>query len=136
MSFLFILSKEIDIIDFAREKSDRYSILNEIVNNEIIFLAENQLYLLNIDKSKLENTIVDLLKDRNLNIYNLDYKNRFQDDEIFTELKFNNKTYSLCNSGFDNQISFLINIFNYIENVSNEVYMLKAKNHKIFKTLK
>ena len=134
MSFLFVLSKEMEIIDFAREKSDRYNILSKIVNDGMISLAENKLCLLNIDKNTLESSITNLLKSRSPN--SIDYKDRFQKDEIFNKLNFKNNTYILCNSGFDNQISFLINIFNYIENTSNDVYVLKVENHKAFRNFK
>ena len=122
MSFLFVLSEEMDIIDFAREKSDRYNILSKIV------------CLLNIDKNTLESSITNLLKSRSPN--SIDYKDRFQKKEIFNKLNFKNNIYVLCNSGFDNQISFLINIFNYIENTSNDVYVLKVENHKAFRNFK
>ena len=134
MSFLFVLSEEMDIIDFAREKSDRYNILSKIVNDGMISLAENKLCLLNIDKNTLESSITNLLKSRSPN--SIDYKDRFQKNEIFNKLNFKNNIYVLCNSGFDNQISFLINIFNYIENTSNDVYVLKVKNHKAFRNFK
>ena len=134
MSFLFVLSKEMEIIDFAREKSDRYNILSKIVNDGMISLTENKLCLLNIDKNILESSITNLLKSRSPN--SIDYKDRFQKDEIFNKLNFKNNTYILCNSGFDNQISFLINIFNYIENTSNDVYVLKVENHKAFRNFK
>lgn len=135
MSFLYILSKEMDVIDFAREKSDRYNILNEIVNEDIISIIENHLYPLNIDKHNLEYVIINLLKNRELDAYYIDYKNRFQEDDIFSKIIFNNKTYTLCNSGFDNKILFLINIFNYIKDISENIYILKVKNHKIFKDI-
>ena len=134
MSFLFVLSEEMDIIDFAREKSDRYNILSKIVNDGMISLAENKLCLLNIDKNTLESYITNLLKSRSPN--SIDYKDRFQKKEIFNKLNFKNNIYVLCNSGFDNQISFLINIFNYIENTSNDVYVLKVENHKAFRNFK
>ena len=134
MSFLFVLSEEMDIIDFAREKSDRYNILSKIVNDGMISLAENKLCLLNIDKNTLERSITNLLKSRSPN--SIDYKDRFQKKEIFNKLNFKNNIYVLCNSGFDNQISFLINIFNYIENTSNDVYVLKVENHKAFRNFK
>ena len=134
MSFLFVLSEEMEIIDFAREKSDRYNILSKIVNDGMISLAENKLCLLNIDKNTLESSITNLLKSRSPN--SIDYKDRFQKNEIFNKLNFKNNTYILCNSGFDNQISFLINIFNYIENTSNDVYVLKVENHKAFRNFK
>ena len=134
MSFLFVLSEEMDIIDFAREKSDRYNILSKIVNDGMISLAENKLCLLNIDKNTLESSITNLLKCRSPN--SIDYKDRFQKKEIFNKLNFKNNIYVLCNSGFDNQISFLINIFNYIENTSNDVYVLKVENHKAFRNFK
>ena len=134
MSFLFVLSEEMDIIDFAREKSDRYNILSKIVNDGMISLAENKLCLLNIDKNTLESSITNLLKSRCPN--SIDYKDRFQKKEIFNKLNFKNNIYVLCNSGFDNQISFLINIFNYIENTSNDVYVLKVENHKAFRNFK
>ena len=75
MSFLFVLSEEMDIIDFAREKSDRYNILSKIVNDGMISLAENKLCLLNIDKNTLESSITNLLKSRSPN--SIDYKDRF-----------------------------------------------------------
>lgn len=134
MSFLFVLSEEMEIIDFAREKSDRYNILSKIVNDGMISLVENKLCLLNIDKNTLESSITNLLKSRSPN--SIDYKDRFQKNEIFNKLNFKNNTYILCNSGFDNQISFLINIFNYIENTSNDVYVLKVENHKAFRNFK
>ena len=134
MSFLFVLSEEMDIIDFAREKSDRYNILSKIVNGGMISLAENKLCSLNIDKNTLESSITNLLKSRSPN--SIDYKDRFQKKEIFNKLNFKNNIYVLCNSGFDNQISFLINIFNYIENTSNDVYVLKVENHKAFRNFK
>ena len=134
MSFLFVLSEEMGIIDFAREKSDRYNILSKIVNDGMISLAENKLCLLNIDKNTLESSITNLLKSRSPN--SIDYKDRFQKKEIFNKLNFKNNIYVLCNSGFDNQISFLINIFNYIENTSNDVYVLKVENHKAFRNFK
>ena len=134
MSFLFVLSEEMDIIDFAREKSDRYNILSKIVNDGMISLAENKLCLLNIDKNTLESSITNLLKSRSPN--SIDYKDRFQKKEIFNKLNIKNNIYVLCNSGFDNQISFLINIFNYIENTSNDVYVLKVENHKAFRNFK
>ena len=134
MSFLFVLSEEMDIIDFAREKSDRYNILSKIVNDGMISLAENKLCLLNIDKNTLESSITNLLKSRSPN--SIDYKDRFQKKEIFNKLNFKNNIYVLCNSGFDNQIPFLINIFNYIENTSNDVYVLKVENHKAFRNFK
>ena len=134
MGFLFVLSEEMDIIDFAREKSDRYNILSKIVNDGMISLAENKLCLLNIDKNTLESSITNLLKSRSPN--SIDYKDRFQKKEIFNKLNFKNNIYVLCNSGFDNQISFLINIFNYIENTSNDVYVLKVENHKAFRNFK
>ena len=134
MSFLFVLSEEMDIIDFAREKSDRYNILSKIVNDGMISVAENKLCLLKIDKNTLESSITNLLKSRSPN--SIDYKDRFQKKEIFNKLNFKNNIYVLCNSGFDNQISFLINIFNYIENTSNDVYVLKVENHKAFRNFK
>ena len=134
MSFLFVLSEEMEIIDFAREKSDRYNILSKIVNDGMISLVENKPCLLNIDKNTLESSITNLLKSRSPN--SIDYKDRFQKNEIFNKLNFKNNTYILCNSGFDNQISFLINIFNYIENTSNDVYVLKVENHKAFRNFK
>ena len=131
--FKNIVIKGFDV-DNAREKSDRYNILSKIVNDGMISLAENKLCLLNIDKNTLESSIINLLKSRSPN--SIDYKDRFQKKEIFNKLNFKNNIYVLCNSGFDNQISFLINIFNYIENTSNDVYVLKVENHKAFRNFK
>ena len=121
-------------IETSQVSIKKEEIRMKIVNDGMISLAENKLCLLNIDKNTLESSITNLLKSRSPN--SIDYKDRFQKKEIFNKLNFKNNIYVLCNSGFDNQISFLINIFNYIENTSNDVYVLKVENHKAFRNFK
>lgn len=132
MSFLYILSDDFEIIDFAKSNSNRFNVLNQITDNSLLGIQENQLISLKLDSKIIEYRIKQLLKSRIDKIDIPTFSGRFYDDDIFVKVRFNESTYELCNSGFDNQIIFLINIFNAIKNNQNIKFLL-LDNHKDFK---
>ncbi|MDO4230218.1 MAG: hypothetical protein Q4C98_10415 [Capnocytophaga sp.] len=134
MSFVYIVSKDLNVIEIARKESDRYKLFLDIVDTSMSNLnLENHFFLININTEKLKTKIDDLLKLR-VEENAIDYKDRFEETDVFCEFIYNNTKYLLCNSGFDNQIIFLINILNYTKNNQN-IYCIIVKNNEIFRRL-
>ena len=130
MKFVYVLDSNKRLIDLCRIKSDRYAKLKELIYFEE---SEGLILAVDLDFAKIENLINDLLSERNLNALDIpEYGNRFLESEIFEVRKFKGVDLKLCNSGFDNTIIFLINIYNNILNNGVRHYLLFINNHKEF----
>jgi len=130
MCFVYLLTDKLAVIDFARLNSDRYHRLNTILNNGLLNIIEDKLMCFEIDKEKLKDSIEFLLSNRQMNDFP-EYEGRFSKEDLFIETQFENRTYSLCNSGVENSVIFLINLYNWIK-INNKVACLLVLNHQRF----
>ena len=61
-----------------------------------------------------------------------DYEGRFLESDIFEIKIFENTELKLCNSGFDNKLIFLINIYNSVLKDESPYYIMFTNNHREF----
>jgi hypothetical protein len=80
------------------------------------------------DIYKIENLINTLLYERSLKPLDIpDYEGRFSEDEIFEFRIFKEINLKLCNTGFDNKIIFLINIYESILKDESPYFLMFTK---------
>lgn len=114
------------LVEVTRLQSDRYTKFLEVVSTDVRELNESQIVFL--DKEVLKNKIIELLEERKSLPSDIpEYEGRFNEDEIFEYKRFNNQELKLCNTGRDNTIIFLINLFNI---QGDHVYLMFAENFK------
>lgn len=129
MKFIYIINKENRLIDLCKIGSDRYEILVMLIS----FKIQENLIPIKFDISKVERLINLLLNERNSKPLEIpDFNGRFSESEIFNIKKFNGEELKLCNSGFDNKIIFLINIYESLLKNEKPYYILFTNNHKEF----
>lgn len=94
------------LIEVLKPNSLKAQLLLECSNENVI---QNQT-ILNIDKGKLRNKIVELISLRKSNPP-IDFGNRFEYEQCYQRKKFEGLEYELETSGSDNLIIFAINIY-------------------------
>ena len=97
-------------------------------------------YLITLNIKTVKELIDNLLLERNskpLDWNETDYNDKFyQEIQLFVEYEYNNKKYIFCKTGFDNQIIFLINIYNSLLKDEKPYYVLFTDNHGEFEDWK
>ena len=103
--------------------------------NDKDFGEINQLELYRVFSNNLFNKVQAALKEAlevNASLPN-DYPNwkgRFREEEVFIKKEIFGKTYNLCNSGRENCILFLSNIFDSLnKDQHSELYEIMGDNH-------
>lgn len=129
MRFIYIINKDNRLIDLCKIGSDRYEILVKLIS----FKVQENLLPIEFKISKVERVINLLLNERNSKPLEIpDYKGRFLESEIFNIKKFKGEELKLCNTGFDNKIIFLINIYDSLLKNEKPYYILFTNNNKEF----
>lgn len=129
IKFIYILNNKKELIDLCKIDSERYEVLKKVIPFEI----QEELLPIEFNIYKIEKLIDSLLIERNLKPLDVpDYKGRFLESEIFEIKKYKNEELKLCNSGFDNKIIFLLNLYNSVLNCGNPHHMFFLKNHSDF----
>jgi len=138
MKFVYVVSAKLRVIDLALIDSERSSILEKLVGVNIKNIIERGARVVNvdIDKSQVQK-LLDSLLDVRMQYSDIpDYKGRFTDEEIFIEMFYGENVLKLSRSGFDNNIIFLLNIFNSFSSSERLDYpslLVFVKNHKEFR---
>lgn len=129
MRFTYIINNQKHLIDWCKIPSERFNILKDIT----FFDVKDGLYPIEFNISKVEDLIDLLLIERHSKPLDIpDYEGRFSENEIFEMKNFKGIELKLCNTGFDNKIIFLINIYNSILKNEKPYYLLFTKNHREF----
>ncbi|MBF7089955.1 hypothetical protein IUY40_00120 [Flavobacterium sp. ALJ2] len=127
MKFFYILNKNNKLIEFGKISSERFILLESIIG-KISYNSSLQLTSFFIEINKVEKEINNLLRERNLNLIDTpDYEGRFLENEIFEIKQFKDEKLKLCNTGFDNKIIFLINIYNNLLENENHFFFIIHK---------
>lgn len=123
MRFIYIYNNK-KWVEIAKIGDPRYKLLREIVNFEPIL---HQTISVRISLGKVEKRIEEMLPFRlqDIPIY-LDEK------YIFSNLVYKDKSYKLCNTGYDSFLIFLINIYNAGVENTDEFIVYSSNNHKEF----
>jgi hypothetical protein len=125
MRYIYIYNSQ--WVEVAKIGAVRYNLLSGIVDFTPVL---HQNIFVKIPLEKLEIKIEEMLPFRLQDTP--EYENRFKKEDIFQRLIYKGKTYKLCNSGFDNSIIFLINIYNAgIKNTDNFI-IYTSNNHREF----
>jgi len=138
MKFVYVVSAKLRVIDLALIDSERSSILEKLVGVNIKNIIERGARVVNVDIDKSEvQKLLDSLLDVRMQYSDIpDYKGRFTDEEIFIEMFYGENVLKLSRSGFDNNIIFLLNIFNSFSSSERLDYpslLVFVKNHKEFR---
>jgi len=134
MKFFYILNKGNKLIDFGKILSERGVILTSLTGLNLNLNQTDKNFLpIKFDIKTLKNLIDILLKERNSNPLDIpDYKGRFLENEIFEFKNYNNSVLKLCNTGFDNKLIFLINIYDSLLKNEHPYYILFTNNQREF----
>ncbi|TDO72751.1 hypothetical protein EV143_10756 [Flavobacterium chryseum] len=131
MRFFYIINKDGNLVEFGKISSERFNLLESISHTIAIttFLEPIQCEL---DVIKVEKKIIDLLKKRKSIHLDIDYIRNFSEDDVFEIKLFKNEKLKLCNSGFDNHIIFLINIYDSLLKFQGPYNLLFSNNNMKF----
>lgn len=130
MKFFYILNMENKSIEFGKITSERYEILKKISSS---FDDQKDCQLINLSVNEIENILEELIEERQLRPSDHPEHNKFhQEINLFITKTYKMKDLLLCQTGFDNKIIFLINIFNNLLKNENPYYLLFTKNHRDF----
>ena len=110
MRFFSIMNKDGNLVEFGKMSSERFNLL-ESISQTIAITPFLEPIKCELDVTKVEKKIIDLLKKRKSIHLDIDYIGNFPKDDVFEIKIFKNEKLKLCNSGFDNHIIFLINIY-------------------------
>jgi hypothetical protein len=131
MRFFYIINKDSNLVDFGKISSERFNLL-ESISQTIPVTPFLELTQCELDVSKVERKIIDLLKKRKSIHLDVDYMGNFSEDDVFEIKLFKNEKLKLCNSGFDNPIIFLINIFDSLLKLQGPYNLLFSNNNMEF----
>jgi hypothetical protein len=131
MRFFYIINKDSNLVDFGKISSERFNLL-ESISQTIPVTPFLELTQCELDVSKVERKIIDLLKKRKSIHLDVDYMGNFSEDDVFEIKLFKNEKLKLCNSGFDNPIIFLINIFDSLLKFQGPYNLLFSNNNMEF----
>lgn len=124
MKFVYILNCKNNLVEFCKINSERYDVLISLTS----FTLKEGLLPVEFDIYKIENLINTLLYERSLEPLDIpDYEGRFSEDEIFEFRIFKEINLKLCNTGFDNKIIFLINIYESILKDESPYFLMFTK---------
>lgn len=139
MRLFYLINRDKKLVEFGKVSSERghllESFLNFKLNKENFTLL--QLKTVKIDSVKVENKIKELLNKRESIPSDVpDYKGRFNEEEVFEWKNFKEEKIKLCNTGFDSNIIFLINLYDSALRDEEPHYIVLADNHKQFRDMK
>ncbi len=129
MRFFYIMNKDGNLVEFGKISSERFNLL-ESISQTIAITPFLEPIKCELDVTKVEKKIIDLLKKRKSIHLDIDYIGNFPKDDVFEIKIFKNEKLKLCNSGFDNHIIFLINIYDSLLK-SQEPYNLLFSNNNM-----
>lgn len=135
MKFFYILNYKKQLIDFGKINSERWNLLLNISNiNNMVFNQILNLVSIDFDLNKITEVIDNILKKKDFNSNNyLQYANKFyQEIQLFVTKEYNGETYLLCKTESDNELLFLINIYDSIRKNENPYFLLLTNNHREF----
>jgi hypothetical protein len=138
MKFFYILNNIERLIEVGKIDSDRGKLIKlltyDFKESDLIWC---KLYPINFNLEKIKEMINDLLLERKSKPLDIpDYEGRFLESEIFEIKQFEEKELKLCNTGFDNQLIFLINIYNRALKNESPYYLIFTNNHREFEIWK
>lgn len=139
MKFFYILNNQKKMITGGKINSSKAFLLESlgvIKFNDAKYIPL-KLHSINLNKSIIESGVDDLLLDRDskpLDIPSYD-KNFWREEDIFEWKRYKGKELKLCNTGFDSNIIFLINLYNSILKNKSRHYIFLADNHKQFEDI-
>lgn len=135
MKFIYILSENKELVEVFRVNSDRFFLIENLTNSTLKdYLKIGGLIPIVLDIFDLKRIISIYLQERgNIDSDIPDYEGRFLKEDVFENKEFEGQIITLCNTGSDNKIIFLINLYNDILKrlKTKEVYyLLLVNNHK------
>ena len=135
MKFIYILSGQMEVIEVARINSERFSLLQQLLNFDLkTAIKAGHLISIVINTLSIEKLLEFWLEERKKTPLDIpQYEGRFTEEEIFETKEFKGETLKLCNSGSDNIIIFLINLYNSTINqteMERPHYLLFLNNHR------
>ncbi|MDQ6530223.1 hypothetical protein [Flavobacterium sp. LHD-85] len=127
MRKVYILSERNKIIEIAKVNSDRFTLLIELIHLDVSDINNNQFFNIEFNLKDIKKRIIELLDERsNLPLDIPNYIGRFSEEEIFINFDFEESSYKLCTTGFDNKIIFLLNIYMFMRE-NNLIDKMKCK---------
>lgn len=113
MKFIYVITERNNAVEVLRRDSARFESLTELAGPISLENKEGgKLMPISIKKERLEEKIDQLLERRKTKPPDVpEYGRRFKDEEVFEVKLFKGAFIRLCNTGADNQIIFLINLF-------------------------
>ena len=134
MRFFYVINNNKQLIDVGKIDSAKGYLMQRLTCDfGKMGLEKNKRHLITIDIKEVKELIDDLLLERNSKPLDIpDYKGRFLESEVFMNKDFEGVNLKLCNTGFDHQIIFLINIYNSLLKNESPYYIVFADTHKDF----
>jgi len=138
MKFFYILNGNKQLIEVGKIDSVRGNLIQLLTYNfNISDLEKCKLYLIKFNMGEIQKIITELLIERDSKLLDIpNYEGRFLENEIFENKKYNGTELKLCNSGFDNLIIFLINIYDSMLKDEKPYYLMFTSNHREFEDWK
>ncbi|MCC9064158.1 hypothetical protein [Flavobacterium piscisymbiosum] len=131
MKFFYILNNKNKSVEFGKITSERYKILKDLI---LSFNDQINCQVISINLSDVEKKIDKLIKEK-INKYS-DYPNQsnkfYEEINLFILKTYKNKDYKFCNTGFDNNIIFLINIYDSLLKDEKPYQLLFTSTHNEF----
>lgn len=125
MKFGYILSKNKKLVEIARIGKPRFDLLSLISD---VSPKYRELTVLKFNEERIIEELDKALEERKeIEDDTPNYEGRFLEEDIFVKLEYNGKSLKLCNTGFDNQIIFLINLLNSVREQGAEHRFLFVK---------
>jgi len=127
-----------EFVEVLKIDTERYFILEELIGIDLKSINSfNGPIKISLNLSKMEAKLKSLLLERKMNPLDIpNYKGRFKEEDIFIEMKVLDENLRLCNTGFDNKIIFVTNLYNSIERNDETHYLFFARNHKEYRDWK
>lgn len=139
MKFFYVLNNNKQLVEFGRGVSERGHLFESLINvkiNETNFTPLH-CHRINLNSALIEKKITEILNERNSRPLDIpDYETRFREKDVFEFKQFKGEELKLCNTGFDNRIIFLINLYNSALKSENPYYLVLADKHKQFEDMR
>lgn len=129
MKIFYILNNKKKMITGGKIISQRGLLFESLINVKFLEanffpLRLNRIYL---NAITVEKRIDELMMERNSKPLDIpDYKGRFREEEVFEWKQYKGEELKLCNTGFDSNIIFLINLYDSALKDENPYYVFLA----------
>ncbi|MBS9463286.1 hypothetical protein KIM67_12785 [Flagellimonas sp. 389] len=129
MKIFYILNNKKKMITGGKIISQRGLLFESLVNVKFFDanFSSKKLNKIYLNEITIENKIGELLMERNSKPLDIpDYKGRFRDEEVFEWKLYKGEELKLCNTGFDSNIIFLIDLYDSAKKDEKPYYIFLA----------